>query len=93
MGNGIQGQVNAIAVDFLDNVYVGGIFSRIGSIQAPPDMHIARWDGSSWSLLAGDPDGQVQALVLDSRGNLYVGGGFTNTDAVPGTANIARWGH
>lgn len=75
--------VRVMAIDGQNNMYVGGSFTTIGNLSA---NHLARWDGSSWSVLGTDSgdrgngvDGPVYSLAIDSSDNLYVGGDFQNT--------------
>jgi len=92
---GVDGPIYALAVfdDGSGNrLYAGGGFHSAGGIAA---NHIASWDGSSWSALAGPTgtDHQVEALaVFDDGGGpaLYVGGRFTWAGGVL-VNGIARW--
>lgn len=75
-------------------LYVGGVFTTAGGVVA---HGIARWNGETWSALAGPSgvgvDGQVRALAVFDDGtgpNLYVGGSFTLAGGVT-VNNIARW--
>lgn len=82
-------------------LYVGGHFESVDGALA---NRIAKWDGVSWSVLAGTEgigvSGVVNALAGfdDDRGPaLYAGGHFSRSDAGPlgtGTLSsfIARWG-
>jgi hypothetical protein len=75
-------------------LYAGGGFISAGGIAV---NHIARWDGSSWSALAGPSgtgtDKSVHTLFVHDDGSgpaLYVGGDFTTAGGI--TVNhIARW--
>jgi trimeric autotransporter adhesin len=85
MGLGVDATVRAIAV-VGDDVFVGGDLTLAGGTVAV--SHLARWDGASWSPVAGgvsDPDGRfgttVEALATDGR-TLYVGGTFTRAGDV-----------
>jgi hypothetical protein len=64
--------VEALLVDGT-NLYAGGRFTTAGG---QPAMHIARWNGSSWSAMGSGTDQSVGALALDGAGHLFVGGGF-----------------
>src|SRR5690606_37478455 len=66
----------------------------------PAADYIARWDGSSWSLLLGDGvlDGSLNGKVNEiavSGSNVYVGGEFTNVNnggvVLTDADYIARW--
>lgn len=92
--NGIEkdGYVNCITVDGT-NMYVGGNFKSVGKLAA---NNIAKWNGSSWSLLTHTPSGQngtdaeVSAIaVLGS--DVYVGGGFTTAGGSVGANRIAKF--
>jgi hypothetical protein len=72
----------------------GGDFTFAGGLGA---LHVARWNGTSWSDLAGGTDGGVRALAEhddDGAGPgapaLYVGGAFGNAGTTP-ASRIARW--
>jgi hypothetical protein len=97
--NGTGGTVRALAV-FDDGLgggpalYVGGEFNSVGGLLA---NRVARWDGSSWSLVG---DGEVNGVngnvytlnVLDdgSGAALYAGGQFTMAGGTPANG-IAKW--
>jgi len=88
---GANGDVNAIAVDGLGNVFVGGKFTFIGST---PANRVAKWDGNAWSALGsgigGHDNASVNALAVSGT-DLYVGGQwFTAAGGTPAT-NIAKW--
>ncbi|MEM8486933.1 MAG: T9SS type A sorting domain-containing protein [Bacteroidota bacterium] len=85
--NGINGSVNALAIDTLGNIYVGGSFDFAGGEQAD---NIAVWNGASWQALGAGFDGVVSALLIDWEGNLYAGGRFTSSGPVV-LNGIGRW--
>jgi len=101
LGTGIQsngGSVDAIAV-FDDGsgpaIYAGGSFQfSVGGLTA---IHIARWNGSTWSALGSGVSGadfpRIFALAAFDDGSgpaLYAGGDFTVAGGV--AANyLARW--
>lgn len=86
--------VFAIAVNGND-VYVGGTFSRIGSVAV---NQIAKWDGAKWSALGDGLAGVVEAIAVSGNtvyaatgNNLYVwdghvwsvfGGGVANASTI-----------
>jgi hypothetical protein len=90
---GTDGVVRALTV-FDDGtgpaLYAGGGFTTAGGVTA---NHIARWDGTSWSVLGSGMDDTVRSLAVFDDGTgpaLYAGGGFTTAGGV--TVNgIARW--
>ncbi len=95
--NGMDDAVLAL-VSFDDGggpaLYAGGSFTSAGGIAA---NHIAKWDGTVWSALAGPSgtgtDGTVSALaVFDDGGGpaLYVGGSFTAAGGIAAN-HIAKW--
>ncbi len=80
LGDGVDGQVHAIAVVGAD-VYAGGEFTTVagGTVQA---AGLARWDGTAWSSVAGGVSSSqawapvgVRALASDGT-SLYVAGVF-----------------
>jgi hypothetical protein len=88
-GNTLNGfAVHALAVDSNDIVYVGGQFTTAGGVAA---SHIARWDGATWSALAGGLNGTVFALAVDADDKLYAAGQFSRADGLAGYDRIARW--
>ncbi len=85
--------VNALAVfddGGGDALYAGGNFSASGGVTT---NNIAKWDGSSWSALAGGTNSQVKALkVFDDGGGkaLFIAGGFSTVNGMA-AARIAKW--
>jgi hypothetical protein len=78
-------------------LYAGGWFTSASGVTV---NRIARWDGSTWSAMAG-PGGvgmmhhRVNALTVFDDGtadapSLYVGGEFTTAGGVP-SSHIAKW--
>lgn len=106
VGNGVNNQVNALAVSAAGTLYVGGNFSAICSNASCSTTttgfnRIAAWDGSNWTSpgngLASTFFG-VGSLAFSPSGELYVAGqfsGFCNNSAcsssTPGANNIAVW--
>jgi PKD repeat protein len=81
---------SALAVDSVGNLYAAGSFCTVGG---NPAYGVAKWDGSSWTLLNSGIEGNylsVEALVADGAGNLYVGGNFTSIGGVNANS-IAMW--
>lgn len=69
MGDGLDGQVNALAELPDGSILAGGEFSE----------GLARWNGSSWSAYGGGIGGSgvVRDVVVAPSGRVYVGGSFT----------------
>jgi len=96
-GTGMNSRVNALAV-YDDGsgpaLYAGGYFATAGGFTV---NRVARWDGSTWSSLAGPSgtgvSGEVYALTVFDDGwgpALYAGGYFTKAGSL--TVNrVARW--
>ena len=73
-------------------LYAGGFFTSAGGVSA---NRIAKWDGSSWSALAGGMNSTVFALTVFDDGSgggpaLIAGGNFTSAGGVPAN-RIAKW--
>jgi len=96
-GAGTSDDIRALAV-YDDGtgpaLYAGGEFVTAGGVTV---NYIARWNGTTWSALAGPSsigtDGGVHALAVHDDGTgpaLYVGGWFLTAGGV--TVNkVARW--
>jgi trimeric autotransporter adhesin len=65
---GLNGPVNSIALHGR-YVYVGGEFTRAGSIEA---TNIARWDGTNWAALAGEPLKEIVETVAANETGIYL---------------------
>lgn len=77
--------VNAVAVSG-SNVYVGGSFTRAGSVNA---TNIAKWNGSNWSALGGGVNNQVYVIAVRGT-DVYAGGKFTAAGGID-VNFIAKW--
>ena len=90
--NGVEGTVNAIAINAAGDVFVGGGFRVAGDVAA---SNVAKWNGSTWSALTGNGFNGVAnyVLALAVIGNdVYVGGSFyTFSDGVTPAYSIAKW--
>ena len=80
LGSGMGGVdstgVYALAVDQAGNLYAGGDFTTAGGVSV---NHVARWDGTSWSLLGAGIGGDhyaVHALAIDSDNNVYAAANY-----------------
>lgn len=80
--------VNALAVDLLDNVYVGGTFNMAHDTMV---NNIAKWNGSTWTAMGNGLIGSCNAISINPNNNdIYVGGAFLI--AGENAANrIAKW--
>ncbi|MBF0407853.1 MAG: hypothetical protein HQM10_10895 [Candidatus Riflebacteria bacterium] len=80
--------VDALAWNSTNNsFYVGGYFTSAGGVSA---VNIAKFNGTTWSVLSSGMNGRVYDLKCDSSGNLYACGAFTNAGGV-GANFIAKW--
>jgi hypothetical protein len=84
--SGVDNIVNAITVSGSD-VYVGGLFSIAGNIQA---NNIAKWDGTAWSGLGNGTSYIVRAIAV-SGSNVFVGGDFSEVGNGIPAHGIAKW--
>ena len=86
LGGGVSSTVNVLAVDSNNNVYVGGDFATVSSLNnsSVSANFIAKWNPNSntWSALGSGTNSSVYALSVDSNSNLYVGGYFTYVNGV-----------
>ena len=94
--NGTSSQVNCLAIDSSNNVYVGGNFTTVTQSDGTTltVMYIAKWNGTTWSSLGGGTTSTVNTLSIDSSDNVYVGGSFTSVTqngSLLTVNNIAKW--
>jgi hypothetical protein len=89
VANGVGGMLATIAISGTD-VFVGGAFTSVGSLQA---NNIARWDGSAWHTLGSGPnngtDDTVHTLAVMGQ-DVYAGGDFRKAGGVD-VNYLARW--
>jgi len=69
------------------DLYVGGTFTQFCGITA---NYIIKYNGSTWSAFATEPNNGVFALATDGT-NLFVGGSFTAIGALTAANYIAKW--
>jgi hypothetical protein len=81
---GLPASVEAMVMDEAGNLYVGGTFTKAGTVDA---RNVAMWNGESWSALGAGLDSRVATLAIGPDGTLYAGGVF-NEGSV---RRIARW--
>ena len=83
---GSPGKIYSLA-SYQGSLYVGGYFYGAGDSYA---SHIAKWDGTSWSMLDDyGVGGEVYALAVFGS-NLYVGGSFSRA-GMDDASGIAKW--
>ena len=91
-GTGVNGSVNALALQPDGRVVVGGAFSVVNGTSR---QRIARLNADGSLDLSFDPGtngfsgGSVRAIAVQADGKLLVGGDFTSYNGVP-VARIAR---
>jgi hypothetical protein len=73
-------------------LYAGGDFTAAGG---QPALHLARWNGTSWSSVGSGVNGSVNALAAFDGGtgggpDLYVGGTFNAAEEID-SRSIAEW--
>ena len=87
---GVEGYISAMAA-FRTELFVGGVFSRIGGVEA---TNVARWDGTNWSALGpglGSIAEQRGVLALTMiEGDLFAGGAFRSSGTNP-ISGLAKW--
>ncbi len=90
----VPAEVNAVVGMPNGDLVVGGKFS--GMAGSGFGSNLARWDGSTWSVLGGgvthvnQSSVNVLALAALPNGHLVVGGRFTSAGGVP-VNNVALW--
>jgi hypothetical protein len=85
LGNGTNGEVNALIVDH-DELIAAGCFT---AATGQTVNQIARWDGSTWHPLGSGMNGCVHGLAI-YQGELIAGGDFTTANGQL-ASRIARW--
>ena len=65
-------------------LYAGGLFTSIGGVAA---ARIAKWDGTTWSVMGSGSANSVEGIAISPAGRVYIGGD-TNSDAVE---EVAYW--
>ena len=85
---GVEGVLVMVQANGTD-VYVGGMFDRIGEAIT---SGIAKWDGSRWHSLGGGIKGNIPVVysVAFQGNDVYAGGFFTNAGSTS-ARSLARW--
>ena len=79
--------VYALRLDSSGNLYAGGQFTAVGSLNA---NHVAKWNGANWRNLGTGMDGAVYALAVQSSGDIFAAGAFETAGSMF-RPFIARW--
>ena len=85
---GADGDVCALLSEGND-LYVGGVFNRVGPSPGLSASHIAKWNGTSWEPLGAGTNDDVLAMAM-FHGQLYVGGEFDSAGATR-VNHVAVW--
>lgn len=96
LGDGISGQVGAMAIGKHGELYVAGAF--MNNVSDGVAHNIAKWDGTNWTRLGAGLQGCTRfacytliiALAVDSEGAVYAAGDFTTAGGLPANG-IAKW--
>ena len=84
------GLVNALAVDSVGTLYVGGNFTKVNGQTG--FSNFARYSATGWSALGTAFDDAVTSIAVDRRDHVYVGGYFTRWAPNQGTfGSVAIW--
>ncbi len=92
-GEGVNGEVNAIAVQGDGKIVIGGRFT---TVNGQPRNNIARinadgtLDGTFAASIEAGVNGQVYALAAQPKGGVIVGGAFTQAGG-SNKMNVARY--
>jgi hypothetical protein len=86
--NGMDGSVNALALDADGGLWAGGEFTHAGAASA---RYVARWKDGEWKGAgATGPNAPVYAVAVDSAGMIYAAGELTRADTGR-VGHVARW--
>jgi hypothetical protein len=66
---------------------MGGAFQSVAGVAGT--LHIARWNGSTWSGLAGGTDGFPERIVVSGM-DIYASGSFAHAGGVS-VDQVAKW--
>ena len=96
LGSGVVGEVVALTT-FDEGHGAGPVLFAGGNITAAGGAgasFIARWDGSTWTSVAGGTNAPVDSLAVFDDGSgsaLYVGGTFNSAGNGAASGSVARW--
>ncbi len=80
LGEGVNGEIWALEVDYNDNLYVAGDFVLNDD---PTYSNVAVWNGEIWTgLQQGDMEGVVKTICREGN-TIYIGGDFHMVDEQP----------
>ena len=84
VGAGLDGDVDALAIDSVGDVYAGGDFGDLLGGGLANANYIAKWDisASAWVALGTGMNAAVADLAVDASDNVYVVGAFTTGNSV-----------
>lgn len=84
VGAGLDGDVDALAIDSVGDVYAGGDFGDLLGGGLANANFIAKWDisASAWVALGTGMNAAVADLAVDTSDNVYAVGAFTTGNAV-----------
>jgi hypothetical protein len=75
VSSGTQTYVSVIAKDVFSNIYIGGAFNVINSVNA---NNFAKYDGSTFSVVsASGSNAIIRSIVPQNPENIFIGGDFT----------------
>jgi hypothetical protein len=81
-----NGTIWGLATDSLNQVYIGGEFTKYGTINM---LHVSKFDGTNWSSLAQGISGQVNSITTHGT-DVVVGGNFTVGSSLV-LKDVAKW--
>ena len=91
LGSGMNGPVNALALDSSGNLYAGGQFTTAGGVSAGC---VAKWNPAtqSWSALGDDAGlwGEIETLAVDRDGVVYAAGSYFPAGNI-GVPAVLKW--
>lgn len=88
-GSGINGRVNAIAVQSDGRIILGGLFTSYNGLQCENLVRLNANGSRDATYQADDINGEITAMTLQPDGKLLLGGMFTNVGG-PQSAGVAR---